>query len=356
MSKHRSDNLRIRRRYLVWLRDARGYSEASVDKAAASVARYQAYLGAADFRQFHSERALGFKRHLAKARHARTKALLSRATIDATLRDVKAFFGWLADQPGYRSRIRHAGAAYFTPDRKSARSAHQGLWKPHPSIDQLCHAIDQMPFQTIYQRRDRALMAFLCLTGSRETAAMSIRLNHVDLARACVHFDARTVETKFGKSFTSSFFPVGAGIPKVLADWIAELKRDHLWGPTDPLFPSTSMGRGPTGGFVVTGLLRAPWRSPSRVVKIFKSALTAVGLPAFSPHRVRDALVDLASAYCSTPEEFKSWSQNIGHEDVLTTFRSYGSVAPGRQAEVMARLRRKSPKSAENDFDVIERI
>lgn len=354
MSKHRSDNLRIRRRYLVWLREARGYSEASVDKVAASVARYQAYLGAADFRQFHSERALGFKRHLAKARHVKSKAPLSRATLDATLRDVKNFMAWLADQPGYRSHVRHADAVYFTPDRKSARSAHQGLWKPHPSADQLCHAIEQMPIQTIYQRRDRALMAFLCLTGSRETAAMTIRLNHVDLTQACVHFDARTVETKFGKSFTTSFFPVGASIIRFLADWIAELKRDQLWGPTDPLFPKTCVGRGPTGDFAATGFLRAPWRSPARVVKIFKSAFTAVGLPPFSPHRVRDTLVELASAYCSTPEEFKSWSQNAGHEDVLTTFRSYGSVAPGRQAEVMARLRRKSPKPRDSDFDVIE--
>ena len=35
---------------------------------------------------------------------------------------------------------------------------------------------------------------------------------------------------------------------------------------------------------------------------------------------------------CKTPEEFKAWSQNLGHEKVLTTFTSYGAVAAHRQA------------------------
>ena len=31
-----------------------------------------------------------------------------------------------------------------------------------------------------------------------------------------------------------------------------------------------------------------------------------------------------------TPEEFKAWSQNLGHEQVLTTFSSYGQVGADR--------------------------
>ena len=37
-------------------------------------------------------------------------------------------------------------------------------------------------------------------------------------------------------------------------------------------------------------------------------------------------------------EEFKAWSQNLGHEQVLTTFASYGQVAADRQAELIRRL------------------
>jgi hypothetical protein len=33
-----------------------------------------------------------------------------------------------------------------------------------------------------------------------------------------------------------------------------------------------------------------------------------------------------------------AWSQNLGHEKVLTTFTSYGAVACGRQGEILRGL------------------
>lgn len=39
-----------------------------------------------------------------------------------------------------------------------------------------------------------------------------------------------------------------------------------------------------------------------------------------------------------TPEHFKAWSQNLGHEKVLTTFLSYGEVACQRQGEIIRGL------------------
>lgn len=41
---------------------------------------------------------------------------------------------------------------------------------------------------------------------------------------------------------------------------------------------------------------------------------------------------------CRTPEEFKAWSQNLGHDHVLTTFNSYGKVEPARQASLIRGL------------------
>jgi len=46
----------------------------------------------------------------------------------------------------------------------------------------------------------------------------------------------------------------------------------------------------------------------------------------------------------------------MGHEDVLTMFRSYGSVAPGRQVDLMKRFRLRGPlqDGDDDDFDVVE--
>ena len=54
--------------------------------------------------------------------------------------------------------------------------------------------------------------------------------------------------------------------------------------------------------------------------------------------RPRDTLVQLGERRCRTPEQFKAWSQNLGHEKVLTTFCSYGEVTRMRQGELIRGL------------------
>ena len=46
----------------------------------------------------------------------------------------------------------------------------------------------------------------------------------------------------------------------------------------------------------------------------------------------------------NSQREFEAWSQNLGHEGVLTTFYCYGYVAPQRQSEIMHALR--APREA----------
>jgi len=355
MTRHASDNLRIKRKYLVWRKDSRGLSDASVDKSASAISVYESFLNGKDFRSFHSERARSFKRHLSSQQNQRDGSKLSATTINGTLREVSAFLNWLTDQPGYKSKITRSDIAYLSPDRKSDAARRGSCWKPHPSPAQVCKLLETMPAETVLQRRDRAFVAFLFLTGSREGAAITIRLDHVDLSNACVHFDGRSVDTKFGKTFTTAFFPMAQPCEQIVRDWVAELRWDHQFSSSDPLFPRTRVGIGPSRKFAALGIDRKPWSNPSSAAKIFKQAFIDAGLPPFSPHRVRDTLAELAKDHCRTPEDYKAWSQNMGHEDVLTTFRSYGSVATGRQIDLMARYRKRGPlKDQDYDFDVFE--
>lgn len=339
MAKHSNENRRIKKKYLDWRKLAKGHSEASIDKAAAAVDLYLDWIGTSDLRQFHSEKAAAFKRSLSSQKNAHGRQR-GASTINGILRELRAFFAWLADQPGYRSRIRHSDAAWFSPDRASDAARHGGLWKPSATPQQITHAIRLMPSSTVLERRDRALVAFLYLTGVREKTAMTVRLQHLDLANNCVHLDGHLVSTKFSKRFTVAFFPVSDDVRQVVCEWAEEMRNDHLRGPADPLFPKTEVGIGPNGGFIAIGLDNEAWRSPARVVKVVKSAFAAAGFPTFGPHSIRRTLIDLANAFCKTPEEFKAWSQNVGHEDVLTTFQHYGSVGKGRQMELFDRMRR----------------
>ena len=98
------------------------------------------------------------------------------------------------------------------------------------------------------------------------------------------------------------------------------------------------METGPDGGFVAAGLARKHWSTAEPVRRIFRQGFTAAGLPYFHPHTVRHTIARLGEQVCRTPEEFKSWSQNLGHDKVLTTFTSYGAVPSHRQAALIRGL------------------
>ena len=93
------------------------------------------------------------------------------------------------------------------------------------------------------------------------------------------------------------------------------------------------------------GLDRKHWSNATPIRRIFRAAFTAAGLPYFNPHSIRNTLVQLGQTICKTPEEYKAWSQNLGHEEVLTTFCSYGQVASSRQAEIIREIAK--PKRGE---------
>ncbi|MDP3588927.1 MAG: site-specific integrase, partial [Methylobacter sp.] len=75
-----------------------------------------------------------------------------------------------------------------------------------------------------------------------------------------------------------------------------------------------------------SGFKREHWSTASPIRTIFKDAFESADLSYFNPHSFRKTIVTLGQKLCQTPEEFKSWSQNLGHEDVLTTLYSYGEV------------------------------
>jgi len=212
-----------------------------------------------------------------------------------------------------------------------------------PTLEQIRHVIRSMPEDTEVQRRDRAVVAFTTLTGARDGAVASLKLAHVDIDAGYVDQDARQVMTKFSKSFATTFFPVGDDIRTVVENWVNYLRQDKLWGLADPLFPATKISVGDKRQFQVVGLDRKHWSSADPIRKIFKEAFALVGLQYFNPHSFRKTLALLGGRLCKTPEEYKAWSQNLGHEHVLTTFSSYGDVSTYRQAEI---IRSFDPTSA----------
>ena len=92
MTKHNANNERIKREYFTFLKDAKGNSEPTVDAAAKALNRFEVYNNHRDFKAFHIQQAIAFKKHLAEQNGQRTGKKLSKATLHATLTQLKGFF------------------------------------------------------------------------------------------------------------------------------------------------------------------------------------------------------------------------------------------------------------------------
>lgn len=159
------------------------------------------------------------------------------------------------------------------------------------------------------------------------------------------------MNVKFSKTFMTYFFQIDEEVTQIVSDWVSHLREDLLWSDTDPLFPATEVKRKENLQFAVQGLSRTHWKTTGSIRTIFKRAFEGAGLPYFNPHSFRNTLVNYGQLACKTPEEFKAWSQNLGHEGVLTTFTSYGEVSQRRQAELIGKI---SPLEVDSDQELAE--
>ena len=351
--KHNAENERIKRKYFTFLEHAKRQNVASVDAVAKAISRFEQYTKYKSFKAFHFEQAIGFKKSLTNQKSVTTGKSLSKATLNSTLRHLKAFFQWLSQQTGYISKLTYTDMEYFNLSEKDTRIASAKRTKPVATVKQIVHVLESMPYQTDIEKRDRALIAFTLLTGARDSAIASMSLKHVDIINNQVIQDARDVKTKFSKTFTSNFFPVDEQgyVRNIVVEWVEYLKNKLLFGNDDPVFPQTEVKQNKHKRFIAHGLQKQHWSSANPIRTIFKKAFKDAGLEYFNPHSFRNTLVQLGQRVCASPEEMKAWSQSLGHDSVMTTFTSYGEVSPEREKKVFENL--ASVKSnVPNVFDI----
>jgi site-specific recombinase XerD len=337
MLKYLEENERIKHDYASYLRHAKGQDDASIDKARAAIRRFEESTKFKPFKKFHRQQAADFKAFLDRQK-TQTGKPLGLSSVDATLRLVKAFFHWLVSRPGFKRVISYADVEYFNNTRKAARVAHTQRSIPYPSSQQAAHAFQAMPFDTPFQKRDKALFAFFMLTGARDGAVASLKLKHVNVALGHVFQDAREVNTKAAKTIQCQFFPVDAAYRECFTAYVAHLRDVELFGPEDALFHKARIGLVQGQGFANLGLAREGFSNAAKLNTIIRGAFAAVQMPEYTPHAFRKTLTHLGSELCKGPEQFKAWSMNLGHENVATTINSYLPVTVERQMELIRKM------------------
>lgn len=339
MTNFNPKNERIKNKYFKFLKSAKQKHIKSVDQSRKSLIKYEEFSHFADFTAFKPEVAIAFKEYLLMQTSKQRGMPFSQHTLNSILRNVKDFFNWLAFENNYKKYIKFTDTAYLKPSLKEMAMVRRASFRDFASLKELEKVIFSMQSETDIQKRDRALVAFTLLTGVRDGTLKGFKLKHLNLEKELLHQDPKEVETKFSKEIYTFFFPINPSIKQIFIDYYNFLLKEKGFTSKDPLFPKLESVVSKDGLPLPPVMTKEHYRSTTPIRQVFKEAFIKAGVPYHSPHTFRHTLVAFGEEICRNPEEFKAWSQNLGHTHVSTTFTSYGKLEVYKQGMVMKKIK-----------------
>lgn len=340
MSKYKTKNEKIKRRYFKWLQDAEGYANASIESIEKALWDYEAFSSDDDYANFNEKTAIAFKKWLAEKK-LKDGTTISYSTQYDRLRYLKKFFTWLSGQVGYKSKIDVYDTSYLRLDKKLAKIATAAKVEDYPTLEYVKKLCSSIEIKGEIDLRDRALIAFTLLSGMRDKAIITLPLSCFNPKTYEIKQDpSKGVQTKFSKTIISVLFQFDEELVCYVTDWVKYLKEEKVFGISDPLFPSTKVEQMSATEYIfeVKGVEPTFWRSTSTIRKIFEERAMKANLDYYSPHKFRHTATREATDSCRNAEQIKAVSQNLGHEHVSTTLLTYGRLNSYRVKEVITDL------------------
>jgi integrase/recombinase XerD len=364
MQKANYQNEIIKRDFASFLKNSEGFSEESVASFEAALLLWEDFNFWRDFEGFDQKQAVAFRDWLKSKRKKGSEKTISLSYCYDNLRRLRRFFEWLSKQP--KSKINPTHIGFLNLSKKENRIATQTRDRKIPTFEEVVQTIESIAGKTEVERRDRALLSLTLLTGARISAIASLPLKSFDRNRLTLEQNpAYGVKTKFSKKITTALFPLPDERPlKFFLDWFDYLQSERKFSPNDPIFPATRIEHGEENiNFYSPGSVDPSfWSGSNPARKIFEKRFKNAGTPYYHPHTFRHLIVKEFVKTRLTEEEKKAISQNLGHEDVGTTFGSYGygHIAEDRQVDLVRSIRFNNPETQAllngMDDEVISRL
>ncbi len=186
-------------------------------------------------------------------------------------------------------------------------------------VEHLCESIDGMG---LIGKRDRAIIAYLFITGSRVDAAASMLIGCLDPVRCLVDQNPKKgVWTKNSKHILTVLFPFSNYLTDIVLDW-HKLVLSMYYGVIDPLFPAVESAMEDLA-FVESDQLSHRALSASGMRDIIKKRCLEAGMQYFHPHAFRHGHVYEARLRSKNEQDNEAISKNLGHEStglIRTTY------------------------------------
>jgi len=328
------ENIAVCFEYQTYLKQVEGFSDKTVVSILRHIALFDVFTNHQNYTAIRRDMVIGFKKFLEGKLSAKDNEQRSASTIVHTLINLRKFFHWLENKSGVKSVEPDIGD-YFSPSREMNTLASAGTdGRFVPSLEQVRSLILTMPDKDFIQRRNRALLAFLLLSGVRISALLSLKIQHIDIENRTVFQDARVVQTKNSKTMRAAWFPAGEDIESIFIEWISEYRKNSA-KEDSPLFP-----KGPDPiRLTYDRNYDIPLIDQGTIRKIIRHICSLADIPYFNPHAVRKTLALLGNEVCRTAKQRKAWSQNLGHEHIATTDNYYAKLDTKEQFATIEEIR-----------------
>ena len=314
----------------MWQLYAGRYDIKTTDAHLASIRDFEAFFDNRCFSKTSDQDASLYRNILLeKGGLPREEGGLSSSTIRHRASQLISFFNWLMKQDGYRRLSANIPDQFDLPKRQLAKVLPRND-KLYPTLEEARNMVARMPRGTQLQRRDQALVALAFLTALRAGALVTLRLKHLDIEARTVTQDGSEMRAKNGKSFVVQWFPGVEEFEPYVTDWASELHALGYEG-RDALFPHASDLKRQRHQREPVPVLN----TNGPVNRAFKIASQGIG-KSFSPHSARHFIKALGDRACSSPEERKAWSQNMGHENEAITEMHYAKMTTESRMQILA--------------------
>lgn len=253
-----------------------------------------------------------FPEYMLTSRLDGVEGRLSSGYIKKALATARLFFTWLSDnETGYKS-IKQA----FIKTLKVKRISDTPKNKDYVTLEEVLK-IASCPARSIHERRARAGMVFLYLSGMRIGAFVSLPIQAVDISNRCVlQFPSMGVRTKNSKVAKTFLLDIPE-LLQVVQEWDNEVRAvlpdTGFWFA--PLSPQT--------GRIDLGAVEVGEHRHSKARKDFKLWLAQEKLTYHSPHKFRHGHIHYGLEHSETIADFKAVSMNAMHANMEITDTFY---------------------------------
>lgn len=334
-------NEQLKRKFFEYLKASKGFSGETIRCYEKSIWLWEDFTHKADFSGFNKTMAGAFKEWLKNKKKGSSQENISISYCYDILRYLKTFFDWLSKQAGYKSKIDQTAVDYLNLTQKENREANQPKFVKYPTLSEIKKVIENIEGKTEIEMRDKALFSLAFLTGARISAIRTLPMKSFDRNNLVLYQDpALGVETKFSKKIVSSLVSFSYKEPvNYFLQWFDYLEKQKGFKPDDPIFPATKIENGLDNiSYYNTGEVEPKkLKSSTSLRKIFKKRFEQAEVNYYHPHTFRHWFVKELAKLPLTEEEKKAISQSLGHENVGTTFGSYGygKIDENRQIEIV---------------------